>query len=54
MKRRILIVLLAIGAIGGYAAGFASVACHAHARHARFEQHVAKLCVDAARESGAR
>ena len=54
MKRRILIALLALGAIGGYAAGFASVGCRAHDRHARFEQHVAKICVDAARESGAR
>lgn len=53
MRRKALIVLLALGTVGGYASGFASMrACHNH-RRAAFEQHVAKVCVDAARESDA-
>lgn len=30
MRRRLLIVLLALGTVGGYASGFASVARHRH------------------------
>lgn len=53
MRRKALIVLLALGTVGGYAAGFASMrSCHNH-RRAAFEQHVAKVCVDAARQSDA-
>lgn len=48
MRRRILMVLLAIGTVGGYAAGFARAhACH-RAQTAAFERHVAEVCVDAA------
>jgi hypothetical protein len=48
MRRRILMVLLGIGAVGGYAAGFAHMhECH-RARTAAFERHVAEVCVDAA------
>jgi hypothetical protein len=49
MKRRLAIVLLTLGTIGGYAAGFASLKCHHQARRQAFEQHVAKICVDAAK-----
>ena len=49
MKRRILIVLLTLGTIGGYGAGIAGMRCRAHARHGAFERRVAKVCVDAAR-----
>ncbi len=53
MRRKALIVLLALGTIGGYASGFASMrSCHNH-RRAAFEHHVAKVCVDAARDSDA-
>ena len=53
MRRKALIVLLALGTIGGYAAGFASMRrCNSHRRSA-FEEHVAKVCVDAARKSDA-
>jgi hypothetical protein len=53
MRRKALIVLLALGTIGGYAAGFASMRnCKNHRRDA-FEQHVARVCVDAARQSDA-
>ena len=49
MKRKLIIVLLGLGTIGGYAAGFASLKCHHQARRPAFEQHVAKICVDAAK-----
>jgi hypothetical protein len=53
MRRKALIVLLALGTIGGYAAGFRSMrGCNNH-RRAAFEEHVAKVCVDAARKSDA-
>jgi hypothetical protein len=48
-------VLLGLGALGGFAAGFASLRCHhGHRQHgwqgrrAAFEQHVAQICADAA------
>jgi hypothetical protein len=49
MKRRLLIALLALGTVGGYGAGFASMSCHAHARRAAFERHVANVCAEAAK-----
>lgn len=53
MRRKALIVLLALGTVGGYAAGFKSMKwCHNQRRDA-FEQHVASVCVDAARKSDA-
>jgi hypothetical protein len=49
IKRRILIVLLSLGAVGGFASGFAHMA-HAHRMHrAAFERHVADVCVEAAK-----
>jgi hypothetical protein len=51
MKRKILIVLLSLGTVGGFGAGFASMghkSCH---RRAAFERHVSQLCVDAALRS---
>ena len=48
--KRALIALLTLGAIGGYAAGFMSLGCHAHGRRAAYERHVADVCVQAARE----
>ena len=52
MKRRILIAVLALGTVGGYASGFHHLRCHGRDRQASFERHVAKVCVDAARGSG--
>lgn len=49
MKRKIAIVLLTLGTIGGFASGFASLHCHGSQRRQAFEHHVAKVCVDAAR-----
>jgi len=51
VNRRILIAVLALGTVGGYSLGFASLRCHNHARRAAFEQHVAQVCVDAARHA---
>jgi len=51
MKRKILIGLLAFGTIGGYAAGFGSMRCRAEHRRERFEDHVASVCVEAARRA---
>ena len=54
MRRKALIVLLALGTIGGYASGFMSMKGCQNQRRAAFEEHVAKVCVDAARkEDGA-
>ena len=53
MKRRILIVLLTLGTIGGFGSGIATMRCHGNARRAAFERHVAKVCVDAARRAKA-
>jgi len=51
VKRRIVMAILAAGAIGGYAMGIHG-ACHRHHdRRAAFERHVAEVCVDAARRS---
>jgi len=49
MRRRLLIAILAFGTVGGYAMGFASMHCHSRARRAHFEEHIAKVCVNAAR-----
>ena len=49
MRRRLIIALLALGTIGGYGMGFASMRCRAQHRRAAFERHVAEVCVDAAR-----
>jgi hypothetical protein len=51
MKRRLLIALLALGTLGGYGAGVASMRCHRQARRDAWERHVARVCIDAARSS---
>jgi hypothetical protein len=51
MKRKITIALLALGTLGGYASGFASLRCRSQSRREHFERHVAALCVNAAREA---
>ena len=46
--RKLLIALLAVGAVSGFAHGFAHLgACH-HGRRAAFEDHVADVCLRAA------
>lgn len=51
MKRKLLIAVLGLGTVLGYTGGFLSMRCHARARRAHFEQHVAKVCADAALDS---
>ncbi|GMV11819.1 MAG: hypothetical protein HS104_37765 [Polyangiaceae bacterium] len=54
MKRKVLIVLLSLGTLLGYAGCAARVAHHRAERgpwvqrRAKFEQHVAQICADAA------
>lgn len=47
MKRKLLIVALAFGSIGGFAAGFASLRCRAKHRHSYMEQKVTNICAKA-------
>lgn len=57
MGRKLLMVVLGVGAVAGFASGFAR-ACYGpwghhgpggrFGRHAEFEQHVADTCVQAA------
>ncbi len=47
--RRVLIALFALGTVGGYGSAIATSSCHARARRAAWERHVATLCADAAR-----
>lgn len=47
LRYRLRIALLTLGTVAGFASGFASLACHHH-RRAAFEQHVSRLCADAA------
>lgn len=52
MKRKLVMVVLALGTVGGYGWGLASMGCHRHhaqSRREAFERHVAKVCVEAAR-----
>jgi|HubBroStandDraft_1064217.scaffolds.fasta_scaffold420529_1 hypothetical protein len=49
MRRRILMVLLGLGVIGGYASGFAHMHRCGRSREAAFERHVADVCVQAAK-----
>ena len=53
MKRKMLMVLLAFGTIGGFTAGIASVACRAHHGRAhwehRWKHEVTKVCSEAMR-----
>jgi hypothetical protein len=52
IKRAILVVLLSLGAIGGFTHGFAHMAqCHSScgmSRREQFEQHVADVCTRSA------
>ncbi len=48
MRRRFLMVVFAIGAIGGYASGFHHLRGCMMQRRAVYEAHVARVCVDAA------
>lgn len=50
IRRRLLMIALAIGTVAGFSSGFHSLrACRARQR--AFEAHVAKVCVDAAKNA---
>jgi hypothetical protein len=51
MKRKILIVVLALGTIGGYAAGFRAMRRHCHWKHRGQEARIAHVCAEAARDA---
>jgi hypothetical protein len=53
LRRKIVIALLTLGTIGGFASGIASLRCRAQWRRAAFERHVAAVCVQAARDADA-
>ena len=49
MKRKIVMGLLALGTIGGFASGIATMGCRAHHRREAFENRVAETCIRAAK-----
>ncbi|MBN1203636.1 MAG: hypothetical protein JXB05_01760 [Myxococcaceae bacterium] len=44
MRRRILVVLLALGTVGGYASGIASLRYRSHCRRAWTEARTSQAC----------
>lgn len=53
MPRRLLIVLFALGTLGGYGSAIAGMSCRAHQRRDAFERHVAHICAEAAKNPAA-
>lgn len=53
VKRGLLIGLLSLGTIGGFASGIHSMRHHCQARREQFENHVADVCVRAAKAAEA-
>ncbi len=51
MKRKIVIALLTLGTVGGFASGIASMSCRSKHRREAFEKHIADVCVRAARDA---
>jgi hypothetical protein len=49
MRRRLVMFLLAAGTLGGYASGFAHMHACRNAHRAAFEEHIANVCVNAAK-----
>ena len=51
-KRKLLIALLAVGAIGGFASGFACLGGSCHYRHrSALDEHVTQVCADAIKQA---
>ncbi len=44
MRFRFLAVLFALGTVGGFASGFASLSHHSQCRHAWMEEHASQTC----------
>ncbi len=51
IKRKVLIVLLGLGTLGGFAAGFASLRCRHRDHRAAWKQTVTNICADAIRQA---
>lgn len=56
MKRKALMVALALGTIGGFTWGIASLSCHAHRQpkarwHSHLRQQVTEICTEAVRQA---
>ena len=54
MKRKILIVLLALGTVGGYASACHHARWHRWQRQQAFERHIADVCIDAAHRAASK
>ncbi len=50
-KRKILIVVLALGAVAGFTSGFMSLGRCAHARQRSWRSEVTDICADAVRQA---
>lgn len=53
IKRKLLVVLLALGAVGGFASGAMSMCRHHRWRHEAFKDYVTGVCSDAVRNAEA-
>jgi hypothetical protein len=51
MPRKLIIGLLALGAIGGFASGFCSLRCNYRQHRAEMDEHVTHVCADAIRQA---
>jgi len=51
MKRKLIMVALALGTVGGFGSGIASMACHSRHRRAHFKSYVTDVCTDAVRKA---
>lgn len=51
MKRKLLIVVLALGTVGGFASGFASMCRHAKWRRHHWKETVTEICSDAVKQA---
>ena len=49
MRRRLLALILGIGAVVGFGSGISELRWRHWARREAFERHIAEICVDAAR-----
>ena len=49
IRRRIAMIVFAAGAVAGFGSEFHHAHCNRRERQEAFEQHVARVCVDAAR-----
>ena len=53
MRRGFLIALLSFGTVAGYGSALCHGSCHARSRRAMYEDHIASVCVNAARRAQA-